>query len=349
MNTVKRMISIIMLSTLPGLLASGVAQASVGGCDCGSTDGSNPCVGQGIDVTVKATRNGSGYRDATFQWRFNSGGGDAYCGKFVNGDYWVAPKGSAGVEITSISGNGQIRADADPIVESTGILLGSIAYGNETPEENIIPRLPIIYKKTSSIVAAKQRNEETDGNCGTKAIRGACIDAYHVVTVLESVPKNAGIDMIRPNITGEEKVFLTLSDFDFSRLPRKSFLKEVDSAGWEEIRQRWSHSTEIFGVRVYPDGPTAYGTRYSEGGRAFRAHILHHDYASGMAQSFNNDLMSVFSSGSMESRLPALAALLSFGLDIYYGIYPSVDCFRGWSSARVKLMVSSYLQYYLRH
>ena len=61
-------------------------------CDCGSTDENNPCTGQSIGVTVTAkTPNGGTAVDSVYNWSFNSGGGDANCGQFANGDYWVSP------------------------------------------------------------------------------------------------------------------------------------------------------------------------------------------------------------------------------------------------------------------
>lgn len=303
------------------------AEERVTGCDCGSTDATDPCTARALEVTVPALRSGS-YFDARFSWQFESAGRSAYCGRFANGDYWIAPRTGAAVTVTAVSGNGVISVDADPVVERMGLLDGSNGYGNYDPAEDIVPALPMSFAATTSLVAAKQRDEASDGGCGTRAIVGECIDAYHVVTVLEQVPPLAGSDMIRPNITGQHKVFLRYADFDWTRLPQNRVLAGTDAEGLERIRARWSHSTEIFGIRTHPGG------RYSEGGRAFRAHILHHDYASGMAASFNNDLMTLFSGDNpIADKRAALAAMLSFGLDIYHGRYdPPAGVLRSWSS-----------------
>ena len=156
------------------------------------------------------------------------------------------------------------------------------------------------------------------GNCGTPSIVGACVDAYNVVTILDGVPENGGHDVLRPNISGKTKSFLKLDDFDFKRLPRKGFLTGTDSLGYEKIRQRWSHSTEIFSL------VNSRGKSYSEGGRAFRAHAVTDDYASGVAATWSNDLMMIFSDdNSLAQKKEALAAMLSYGFDIYNAMFAS--------------------------
>ncbi|RFA29368.1 hypothetical protein CAI21_09890 [Alkalilimnicola ehrlichii] len=187
-------------------------------------------------------------------------------------------------------------------MESLGLLDGSNNYGNYRADENIVPALPMSFTGITSLVAAKQRNEAQDGNCGANAIRGECVDAYNVVTVLNEVPPNAGRDMIRPNISGSDKKLIRFCDLDLSRLPQSDLLRGTDADGLERIRQRWSHSTEVFSMRNYPAGS------FSEAGRAYRAHILHHDYGSGMAQAFNNDLFALLSSdnGIEEKKRPWL-------------------------------------------
>ncbi len=270
-----------------------------------------------LSITVVAgTPNGGTAEDAVFNWSFNSGGGDAQCGQFANGDYWIAPAiGQNDVTITAITTTsaGNISADVDPVMENMGLLDGSNNYGNHSSQENIILNLPQSYSGINSIVAAIQRNEGVEGNCGTKGIRGECVDAYNVVTILKSAPLNNGADMIRPNITGTKKDLLVLSDFDFSRLPSKSYFIGTNAAGLEAIRQRWSHSTEIFAL--YP----AKGQVYSEGGRAYRSHILIDDYGAGTFDYYLADLATLFSDdNSLSEKQAALAAMITYGLDLYH-------------------------------
>jgi len=290
-------------------------------CDCGSTDALVPCTGNTISVTVVAgTPNGGTAANSVYNWAFNSGGGDATCGQFANGDYWIAPAaGQSSVTITGITTTspGAISADADPVMESMGLLSGTKTYGNYNATENIIPNLPVTYSTVTSLVSAIQRNEVTEGTCGTSAILGNCADSYNVVTVLQSVPVNAGSDMIRPNITGTTKELLRLADFDFTRVPSKSFLTGTNTAGIESIRQRWSHSIEIFGL--YSVNNSVY---YSEGGRAFRSHVLVDDYGGGTATAWYDDMVVIFSAeNTVAEKRPALAAMLTYGLDLYHAMY----------------------------
>ena len=128
-------------------------------------------------------------RSVTFAWRFSSGGGPASCGRFANGDYWIAPApGKSVVTVTAIEGRGggAVSADANPQLEAHGLL--SRDYGSMEPERNIIPRLPIAYDAPVSLVAAMERDEERHGACGTPLIHGSCAEAYQVVTVLDAVP-----------------------------------------------------------------------------------------------------------------------------------------------------------------
>lgn len=291
-------------------------------CNCGSTDQSSPCTGSSISVTVTAnTSNGGTAVDSQYNWSFNSGGSDARCGQFANGDYWIAPaQGQASVTITSITGSGSITADADPRAWSYGLLDGTKAYSGYNASENIIPTLPQSYSAATSLVAAIQRNEAVEGACGTAAILGECVDSYNVVTILPSVPANAGADMIRPNITGTTKELLTFSDFDLSRIPAKSFLTGTNAAGLEEIRRRWSHSVEIFSLNWSTDGGTAWLSN-GEAGRGLRSHTLIDDYGAGAANTLHSDLAALFSDDNpAEDKKEAIAAILSYGLDLYHAV-----------------------------
>lgn len=318
-------ISILLIHTL--------SVSSQAGCDCRSTDSATPCTGQSIYMSVPAgTPNGGTAVNSEYTWNFNSSGDNARCGQFANGDYWLAPaEGKTTVTITAITSNGTVRADADPTVESMGLLAGTRNYGNYSSNENIIPNLPVSYSAVTSIVAAVQRNEGIEGGCGTAAITGQCIDSYHVVTILPSVPAKAGSAMFRPNITGNSKKLITLADFDLTRLPSKSFLKGTDATGLENIRHRWSHSIEIFGLHNSAGTSKGY---CSEGGRAYRAHILIDDYGAGTAAAWYNDLMILFSDDhTIEEKTPALAAMLAYGLDLYHAMYDAPpDAVRQWGT-----------------
>lgn len=283
-----------------------------------------------ISVVVPAS---SPSRPSHFNWVFkSSAGGDVQVGQFACGSYWVAPaRGDSGVTLVSLKGNPKwndlLSCDADPVTESHGLLDGSNNYGSYNAEENIIPKLPMTFSPAAdsciSLVAAMQRNEAETTKGGTKAIVGEVVDSYCVVTVMPTAPADGGVNMIRPNITGATKEFITWDDLDLNRIPTYDFLEGKDAAGWKTSQIRWRHSIEIFGLltEMIP-GDAKSWRKFSEGGRAFRAHILIHDYAAGMTRAFNDDLLAMFSKdNTLEEKKPALAAMLAFGLDIYHARY----------------------------
>lgn len=295
-------------------------------CDCGSTNQQAACTGDQINVTVGDSRT------VGFNWTFNSGGQEALCGQFANGDYWIAPRaGETSVTLTNISGtgSGSISLDENPEMESMGLLSSNPDhnYGNYNAAENIAVALPKTFIGNTSLVAAIQRNEAQHNGCGTNAILGNCAEAYHVVTILDQVPADAGATLLRPSIDETNKELLSLSDFDLSRLPELAYISSSSVDELNNIRERWSHSTELFSIR------SADGDTYSEGGRAFRASLLIDDYAAGVARQYYDDVMHLMAVGNpVAERQHALAAVLTYGKDLYYGVYDGNIRTRGWSS-----------------
>ncbi|RMD76506.1 MAG: hypothetical protein D6820_12595, partial [Lentisphaerae bacterium] len=276
-------------------------------------------------------------RPAHFNWVFQSSGKQPpQVGQFACGSYWIAPApGEDTVVLRSLTGNPAnqgkaadlLSCDIDPVTEKHGLLSGQNHYGNYDPAENILPHLPMPLQAPRgsclSLVAAMQRNEAVTSKGGTRLIVGEVADAYCVVTVLPSVPPEGGRNMLRPNITGMHKELLTWDDFDLSRLPAYDFIPRRSEAEWETVATRWRHATEIFGISVLRKtkrGPRF--TTFSEGGRAFRAHLLIPNYGSGMAQVFNNDVLHLLAPGSFTpGKKKALAAIISFGLDLFHARY----------------------------
>lgn len=291
--------------SLLGLIGSNVAMAD---CNCGSTDVAKPCTSGSIEIDISPLR---------FSWTFESGGSAAACGQFANGDYWVAPMpGRSGVSITSIkaAGGGDVYLDENPTLESMGFL--SKDYGNLNTAENIASSLPKAFNTNTSLVAAVQRKESGNNECGTKAILGSCVEAYNVVTVLSTIPENAGSTTLRPNITRKTKELLNWNDIDLTRLPNKSYFEGSDIAGFQKTRDTWSHHIETLSLL------TKEGEYFSEGGRAFRADLVTDDYAASVAKQWHDDLMTIFSSqNSFSDKEEALAAMLSYGKDLYFAIF----------------------------
>jgi hypothetical protein len=307
----------LLFGILITILFSMYGSSSYAVCDCGSTDQSSPCTGQNISVQVGSSRT------VAFDWSFNSNGQNAYCGQFANGDYWISPAaGSSSVTITAVNGTGSgpVSLDENPQLESMGLLSQTKTYGNYSAEENIHDNLPITYDYDTSLVSAIQRDESQHGNCGTSAIVGNCADAYHVVTVLTSVPPNAGATILRPSIDEKNKELVSLSSINFTRLPEIDYFSGTSISGLETIRQRWSHSTEVLGVKTFS------GDTYSEGGRAFRASLLIDDYGAGVANQWYDDLVMLLSSDhSLTEKTKPLAAMLTYGKDLFFAIYDKSD------------------------
>lgn len=284
-----------------------------------------------IEVVISAK---APSRPAHFNWTFTSANGQpAQVGQFACGSYWVAPaERDSGVKFISLTGNPAwkdlLSCDADPITEKHGLLSGKNGYGNYDASENELPKLPQTYKPSSdscvSLVAAMQRDEQATSKGGTRQIEGEVADAYCVVTVLPKAPRDGGKNMIRPNFTGATKELLTWNDFDLARLPKHDFLQGRSAEQWDSVRVRWSHTTEVLGMAA--EIPTQRQglqfTKFSEGGRAFRAHLLVPNYAAGSAHLYYSDLLALFSPrNNMDEMKPAIAAMLAYGLDIYHARY----------------------------
>ena len=287
-------------------------------------------------------------RAAHFNWHFTSANGAAVqTGQYACGSYWVAPAvGDNAVVLTALKGSPDwdddlLSCDADPITERHGLLSGKNNYGSYDASENILSTLPHTLKAAKnsciSLVAAMQRNEEKTSKGGTRQIVGEVVDAYCMVTVLDAAPSGDSKNMLRPNITGSKKEFLTWNDFDLDRLPSYDFIKGNSDDTWKSVARTWGHSTEIFGLsaEIMTKRHGLKFRKFSEGGRAFRSHLLIHNYAAGTAQRFNSNVLSLFANdGDMsESKRQALAAMISYGLDMYHARYNYGDTKRkAWNS-----------------
>ncbi|MEX0931794.1 MAG: LamG domain-containing protein [Candidatus Paceibacterota bacterium] len=330
------------VSTLTASPASGSIFSGWSGGGCSGTGACTITLSSNVSVTatftaevsqspVPSTQTGkcssinTTVNPVTFSWTFDTTGGTPYCGKFANGDWWVSPaSGQSGVRLQSVSlsGGGNLYLDENPRIESIGFL--SKNYGNQNTSENILEQLPKVYPADISLVAVAERTV----GCGTRAISGSCVGAYHVVTVLQQIPPGNGADILRPSIDENLKKLMSMSDFDFSRLPSVNYFSGTNVDGFEVIRKRWSHSTEIFSIST-PLHPTS--RSFSEGGRAFRASYVVSDYASGVASAWSDNQMKLFSSANTYSeKKAALAAMLVYGKDIYDAVYEDMTRVRGY-------------------
>lgn len=310
------------LFAVSALLLMFFTQSVNAACNCGSKNAGSPCTGNSISVVVPG-----GDRSNTYNWVFNSGGSAARCGQFASGDYWVAPAaGQSSVTITGLtqSGGKKIFLDENPTPESMGFLETSYYHRvsshksvtNKVAAEDILPSLPQSFSYRTSLLAGIERNQATSGKCGTKAILGGCIDSYNAVTVLTSVPENAGATALRPNLLRSTKELMSLSEFNFSWLAKRDYFQGTSAAGLESIRRTWAHHTEILSMR----DRNKYS--YSEGGRAFRADLVTDDYAATVSAQWHQDLSKLMSTDhTLQEITPALASMLTYAKDIYYHVY----------------------------
>lgn len=274
----------------------------------------------------------TGARAASFTWEFLSANGSApRSGTYACGSLWVAPAvGDTGVQLVSLSATSggvaqpsHISVCADPSTARRGLLNNANNYGNYNAGDNLMSALPATITPVDavSLVAALQRNETESPGGGTPAITGERTEAYCFVTIVAQPPADSGANSIRPNITGASKEFLTWNDFDLTKLGSTSIYSALSGTELTAIQTRWRHSTEIFGYNAYVGG---LWKGYSEGGRAFRADVIHDEYGAGFCAALQDDILALFNNGNtLADKKPALASILAFANDLYHARYNS--------------------------
>lgn len=279
-------------------------------------------------------------RAAHFHWQVRSqSGAQPRVGQFACGSPWVSPAaGERGVRLVALHGSGNpdetdlLSLDCDPLPHAHGLVGHGKTYGSYDAAQDDLPKLPLLYTPPEgsylSLVAAMQRNEQETSSGGTKAIVGGVVDAYCILTVLAEAPAEDGANTLRPSFLGDRKEILTWDDIDLDLVPAHDFLPRVESFAASAVR--WNHSTEVFSMATW-NGTTF--RSHSEGGRAFRPHLLHHDYASGRGAAINDAMVSLMSAhNTIDEKKPLLAALISQGLDIWNQVYGRAEFPGRWSS-----------------
>jgi len=270
----------------------------------------------------------------------STSGADPRMGQYACGSWWVAPAiGETGVRVMYINATSNLIAqpanlitmDADPVINRRGILNNANNYGGYDATENLADDLPYLFSppngSCNSLLIALQRNEAQSPGGGTDSIWDERVDVYCIITVLPAPPAGVSSDHLRPNITGATKEFLTWANFDLERIPKMPFYPALTTASIEAIRVRWIHSCEIWGVGVNDDS-------YSEGGRAFRAELIHDDYGADMASLFHNHIFSLCNNGNtIDQKKPAVAAIIAWANDVYHCRYDyGADVPKSWLS-----------------
>ncbi len=262
----------------------------------------------------------------THTWNFQSNGGDAICGQFANGDWWAAPAdGQSSVTVTSYVGSGGSAyfVDENPDVNSQGVLpLGS----NYSAAENVADDFPKSYSSPISLVAAIQHDVGA-GTCWGSAASGntTCVETYMVLTVLDQPPPGWGKTLLRPPTRPISKIFLDYdTDLTVSRITglNRNYYTGDDAAGYQTTRLTWSHHIESLSIL------NTTGELANEGGRAWRARNVVSDigYSRDVASQWGGDAVTFMTDDndcSSQDCRQALAAMLSYGFDLYCGVY---DC-----------------------
>ena len=287
------------------------SSATTDGCFCKSgADERVLCSASSLTYTVKSNNaNGSNETDATFTWAFSSQGEVVYCGRFINGDLWLAARDGQALQITSLKGNrAGIGAELDPRDRSKAAGFGADnPHGNYDASKDIATKLPFTIPTTRNhiILAGLQRQK----GCGTKSLQGKCVDIYQFLTILQRAPEGQGRRLLRPALTSNMKLLLHFDrDFNWSRLKTDPGLQDkyYNQGMLSTIRRTWNGVTELF-------------NSVSEGGRGFRAHMLIDDYASGMATVFYTHTAYMMAPRfTLKEKEQALASMLVFGQDNYY-------------------------------
>ncbi|WP_139309914.1 hypothetical protein [Teredinibacter haidensis] len=239
-------------------------------------------------------------------------------GQFLDGSYFAVPaEGNSSVTINTLTSvGGPVRADENPVYQRHGLTDNTKNYGSHNATETLT--LPVARSAATSIVAAIQKDEATNGNCGTSAIVGECLDAIFTLTILPTVP---ALNTLRPALSTVEKDLLTLDDFDLTEIPHINYFNGPGApSDIEKARKRWTQQTEIFSVLDLD------GQIFSEGGRAWRSDIYGGNYGSSTAQSLNTAWSWVMSADLNNAEEYAayqglIAALLVYGKDLYHAIY----------------------------
>ena len=208
-------------------------EAPGSGCDCGSTNSASPCTGTSVTKSLSDSRVSS-------QIKFNftcSGGGPCKCGKFANGhDFWVAPSTNGGtVDIIAMTPATEGAADstlrsgwvANPSAITTnsfmdGRLGGGTSTGTPLNPSSINPYS--INTTTTPVTTIVKSRSRSGGGADCRATDSIGMQRYcflhaEVLTVLDSVPANAGSTILRPPLTGTEKPLISTSSINLALLP----------------------------------------------------------------------------------------------------------------------------------
>lgn len=280
------------------LLIAVLINASCGG---GS---SNSAGAGGAPAPVPAPTISHAVGSNTYEWRFTCGGANCLVGRFISGDYWVAPSVlGQEVKLTSVTTTGTSAGiEINPTNPSKQGFLSCLAASYDATLDRT-SSLPLTVAPNSSIVKATSVSDAPNNVCGPAGAT-CCIDSFDVVTVMASPPANSD-SAFRPPFAGADKPIRYISDFDLTRIPSLQSVTDTGTVDFNAVKTRW--------FLPYVDH---YMWKLGDIGGAFAPQGIPY-YGADVGKTYLQDLIRVMGSESGANKLPAVAALLQRGSDLY--------------------------------
>lgn len=225
------------------------------GCDCGSTDPDNPCLGD------NALYERDGHQ---IEFIFNCDGEACHCGQFADGwSYWVAPPSPEGqVTITEMlpetidpdSDSLRHGAEMDPSTRRGQGFTSMVPDGVNRMESLDLDRtvLPPFSLEPSGIGRASTIIKAIDHESRCTNSDRQCLEYVETLTVVEEPPG----DVFRPPYFGTEKpLHYAVADLDLSVLPELPPL--ADTISWDDALDRLQSLHLEHSRRSFQQGMTA--------------------------------------------------------------------------------------------
>lgn len=215
------------------------------------------------------------------------------CGRFANGDYWVAPDDPTGtVTLTAISpdaGSGRNGWEVNPADTS--------AHGFDDRIDSYdggrTPSLPYAASGGTSIVKAVST---TDADCRP------CLQSAAILTVVSEPPAGGGVELFRPPYFGTDKPLIETSQLQLDALP--TVARIPDAPTLEEVRSSFAgpwldHKTGWTGASIHPSD-------------------LMPEYGADVASAIGTGVLGLMFDDPMDDKRAAAIAVTQVGIDLYH-------------------------------
>ena len=141
-----------------------------------------------------------------------------------------------------------------------------------------------------------------------------CLALSAIMTIMPSMPNDYCKTTLRPTAHGDQKDMVVISDFDFSlNAPPAGVSFSAPLDAHETITKTWGHSFEF----MKESGST--GAEYLRAWRSQRA--IGDDYGAAVGREAMRHLSWLYDPTYPGDRVQALAAMVTYGKDIYDGCY----------------------------